>query len=113
MIANSPRRARRISGLWLLICLAVSLVCVIYPVYVIRPFRAQGDQELALALVVSRFRPELTVISAVVGMLALVIYWRAQPRWTRRLLPSLSAVLTVGLVFLARVNIYELMFHPI
>ena len=113
MITNSPRRTRWISGLVLLICLTVSLICVLYPVYVIRPFRAQGDQELALALVVSRFRPELTVISAVAGLLALVIYWRAQPKWTRRLLPSLSAVLAVALVFLARVNIYERMFHPI
>jgi hypothetical protein len=113
MITNSPRRTRWISGSLLLICLAVSLICVIYPIYVIRPFRAQGAQELALALVVSRFRPELTVISAVVGILALVIYWRVQARWPRRLLPSVSVVLTVGLAFLARVNIYELMFHPI
>jgi len=68
---------------------------------------------LALALLVSRFRPALTVISAVVGGLALVIYWRAQVRWTRRILPALGAVLTIGLAILARVNVYELMFHPI
>jgi hypothetical protein len=113
MIANSPRRTRWISGLILLICLAVSLVCVVYPVFVIRPFRTQGAHELALALMVSRLRPAVTVVCAVVGLLALAIYWRAQARWPRRILPAMGAVLTLALAFLARVNIYELMFHPI
>jgi len=42
--------SRRIAIVVLLACLAVSLVCVLYPFYVIRPFRAQGAQELAIAL---------------------------------------------------------------
>ena len=113
MIANSPQRTRWISGLLLLTCLGVSLVCVVYPVYVIRPFRAQGAHELAVALVVSRLRPAVTVVSALVGMLALAIYWRVQPRWLRRILPAIGAVMILALAFLARVNIYELMFHPI
>ncbi len=46
-------------------CLLVSLVCVGFPIYVIRPFRAQGARELAVALVVARFRPTLTVLSAI------------------------------------------------
>jgi hypothetical protein len=86
---------------------------VIYPVYVIRPFRAQGAHELAVALVVSRFRPAVTVVSAVAGMLALAIYWQVQARRPRRILLATGAVLTLALALLARVNIYEMMFHPI
>ena len=33
----------------LLACLAVSLSAVVYPMYVIRPFRTQGARELAVA----------------------------------------------------------------
>jgi hypothetical protein len=103
---------RRKCVLLLLACLAVSLVCVIYPVYVIWPFRAQGPRELAVALVVLRFRLAVTLISALAALAAAVFYWRAQPRRWRRILPVTGAVFTCLLVWLARVNIYELMFHP-
>jgi len=80
---------------------------------VIRPFRAQGARELAAALVVARFRVVATVISAVIAVAALALYWRNQVRWQRRILPAVGALLACVLAFLARVNIYELMFHPI
>jgi hypothetical protein len=49
---------------------------------------------------------------AIAAVLALIAYWRAQPRKWWRALASAGAVLTIVLAFLARVNIYELMFHP-
>ena len=97
----------------LLACLAVSMVCVVYPMYVIRPFRAQGAQELAAALVVSRYRGMATVISALAALAALAAYWPAQPvRW-RRILAAVGAGLVCVFAILARINVYELMFHPI
>jgi hypothetical protein len=113
MIVNSPRLTRRISVLTLLACLAISLVCVAYPLYVIRPFRAQGAHELAVALIVARVRVGVTFISALIAVTALVLYWREQAQWRRRILPAMGALLACVLAFLARVNIYELMFHPI
>ena len=56
-MTNRAKDSRRKFTVALLACLAVSLVCVAYPMYVIRPFRAQGARELAVALVVTRFRP--------------------------------------------------------
>jgi len=94
-------------------CLAASLVCVGYPIYVIRPFRAQGARELAVALVVARFRPMVTVISALAALRALAGYWRVQPRKWRRILAALGTGFVCVLAVLARVNVYELMFHPI
>ncbi len=64
-MTDRAQRRRRTFALILLTCLAVSLVCVVYPIYVIRPFRHQGARELALALAVTRFRPVITVITAV------------------------------------------------
>jgi Protein of unknown function (DUF3179) len=98
----------------LLACLAVSLVCVVYPIYVIRPFRPQGARELIVALTVSRFRPVLTVISALVAAWAAIAYWRARPRMAGRILMIVGAVLVCVFAALARVNVYEqVMFHAI
>jgi hypothetical protein len=99
---------------WILLaCLAVSLAAVIYPIYVIRPFRHQGASELALALAVSRFRPAVTAISAVVAVLTVLRFWHAESRRWRRALSAAGGVLAVVLAVLARVNVYEQMFHPL
>jgi hypothetical protein len=95
----------------LLACLILSLICVLYPIYVIRPFRAQGARELAVALAVLRFRPLLTVVSALVAAWAAIGYWRARTRIWSRLLVTAGAAFVCVLAALARVNIYELMFH--
>lgn len=97
----------------LLISLAVSLFCVLYPIYVIRPFRAQGVRELQVALAVSQYRPVITLISACVALLALAGYWQLRESPRRRIIASAGAVLAVALAVMARVNVYELMFHPI
>ena len=96
----------------MLACLAVSLAAVAYPIYVIRPFRAQGARELAAALVVVRFRPAITVVSALAALAALAGYWRAQPGRWRSALAAAGVALVCLLAVAARVNVYELMFHP-
>jgi len=111
-MTSEVQRTRRVSLAVLLTCLALSFVCVVYPVYVIWPFRAQGVRELAIALAVLQWRSAPTLISAAVALAALVIYWRAQPRRWRRAFATAGAAFVCVLAALARVNIYELMFHP-
>src|ERR1035438_10128871 len=104
---------RRAFILVLLACLAVSLICVVYPIYVIRPFRHQGARELAGALVVARFRAVRPGFAALPAVLATMEQWRTQPLKWRRGFTAAGAALAIVLAFLARVNIYELMFHPL
>ncbi len=104
--------SRRQSLVTLLACLAICLVSLIYPIYVIRPFRAQGAGELAQALVVMRFRGIATLLTVMATLVALVFYWRAQSGKWRRAGVTLWALLICGIAALSRVNIYELMFHP-
>jgi hypothetical protein len=106
-------RSRWSFAIVLLACLVMSLVSVVYPVYVIRPFRAQGARELAAALTVAGFRPGVTVISAIAALAALAGYWRVQPRTWKRILSAVATGVVCVLAVLARVNVYELMFHPI
>jgi hypothetical protein len=106
------QQSRRIAIAVLLTCIALSLICVIYPIYVIRPFRPQGARELAVALMVIEWRSVATWFSVAAALAALVLYWRAQPRRWRRACATAGAAFVCVLAALARVNIYELMFHP-
>jgi hypothetical protein len=111
-MTREAQHNRRIAVATLLVCLVLALLCVWYPLYVIRPFRAQGARELAAALVVMRFREAVTLLCCVAALAALVFYWRAQPRKWRRACATAGVAFVCVLAALARVNIYELMFHP-
>ncbi len=93
--------------------LLAALFCLIYPIYVIRPFRAQGVRELAAALVVMRFRPFAVAVCVLAAIFSMVRYWRLQPRRWRRA-GAVTGTLTVcAAAALTRINVYELMFHPL
>lgn len=94
-------------------CLAITLFCLIYPIYVIRPFRPQGVGELAAALVVLRYRPVAVAVCSALAVLAGALYWRVQPRTSRRIGGFLGAAGVCLCAGLSRVNVYEKMFHPI
>lgn len=110
---NSGTHSHRKFTLILPVCLALSLVCVAYPLYVIRPFRYQGARELAVALTIIRFRPVITIIAALTALLAMIDFWRSEPLRWKRAVTAAGAALVIALAFLARVNVYELMFHPL
>ena len=110
-MGNSHRRS------WILVivvCLAVSVFCVAYPIYVIRPFRAQQPRELLLALEVTRFRGVITIFCALAAIAAAIRYLRSQPRTFGRVFAFSAAFAACIFAGLARVNIFEqLMFHPL
>lgn len=89
----------------------LTLAVLVAPLWVMRPFRAQGPTELALALGVLRYAPWLLAAGAILAALALR---RAWPRgWLRRA-GAIAAALIVGAgAYAARVNVFERMFHPL
>lgn len=105
----------RVRTRWIFVltaCLAVSLACVVYPIYVIRPFRAQGPRELMLALAIMRSRGLITAISALAAIGAALAYWRARAPMRQRMGAAALAAGVCILAVLARVNVYEqFMFH--
>lgn len=91
--------------------LLIALFCLAWPMYVIRPFRAQGPAELDSALLILRLRPYLLTTCLLTALLAAKSLWpQTRPRQF-----ALSAVpLTIAICLgLSRVNVFELMFHPI
>jgi hypothetical protein len=91
----------------------ISLGCFAFPMYVIRPFRHQDPQELAVALAVKQFGPWLSLLCvAGCAVFAGFIWKQSNRRWLRA--GAVCTVFISGLgAYLARVNVYELMFHPI
>jgi hypothetical protein len=94
-------------------CLAVSLFFLVYPIFVIRPFRHQGAAELRLALEVLRFRPIAMIAAVVLAAIAASRYWQTARAWWRRTLAVTAAAAVLGFAVLSRVNVYEIMFHPV
>ena len=82
------------------------------PMYVIRPFRAQGATELAIALVVRRWGPWAAIAFAIPGLAMMVSLWRGANGWLARATATALALFTLLFTALSQVNIYELMFHP-
>jgi hypothetical protein len=102
---------------WIVIvaCLLVSLFCLAYPIYVIRPFRHQGVTELSVALLVMRIRGVVTAACVVLAIVTTVRAWRepSLPRRRRRIGAIAGVVGVCTFTALSHVNIYEVMFHPL
>src|SRR5271168_2429614 len=98
--------------LFFLICFSIAAAALVYPVYVIRPFRHQAPRELMIALAVLRYRPFVMILCALSSLAALVLYWTRERRWLRRTASAISVILVAAVAILSRVNIYEIMFKP-
>ena len=85
-------------------CLSVAFIAFAYPMYVIRPFRAQGPTELAVALAVRNWGSSIAIVAAIVAVLV---------GFRKRALPVIAAVLTVAFAVMANINVFEIMFHRI
>ena len=97
-----------------LVAAAVALVAV--PLYVIRPFRGQGPQELFVALTFLRWAPTWTIVLAASAAALAVVLWRSDGarRIRMRRFGLVLGMLLVSVAAVgARVNIFERMFAPV
>ena len=79
-----------------LVCAAVSVACVVIPMFVIRPFRPQGVQELNFALAVRHAGPWLAGVCALAALVLAVLRWNAARIGSRIVLASLFVLATAG-----------------
>jgi hypothetical protein len=86
------------------VCLSVAFIAFAYPMYVIRPFRAQGPTELAVALAVRNWGSYVAIVAAIIAVLV---------GFRKRVLPVIAALLTVAFAVMANINVFEIMFHRI
>jgi len=93
-----------------LILLNVALFFI--PAFIIRPFRAQSPGPLLVAMAVKQYAPVITVLS-VLGVLFLVgSLWRSVSLWKQAVM-VLGLCVAAGAAYMAHVDYFEWMFHPI
>src|SRR5438132_1165046 len=83
----------------------IALFGLVYPIYVIRPFRAQGAAELRIALLVLRYRGLAEAVSVIGSILTVALRWRAS-RFGTRVVGVMAALLVSACAILSRVNVY-------
>jgi hypothetical protein len=81
--------------------------------YVITPFRHQGARELAVALYLKQTGPAVSLICTVAALALLIFGWRQMRGWITKAAMVTAVLLAIGGAYLARVDVYEWMFHPL
>jgi hypothetical protein len=108
---KTQRAGWKFLAFWLLAA-AAAWTLLIYPIYIIQPFKYQDPQKLLFALSVLRYRPIGMILVVAAILAAAVWYWRHERRKLRRFFSAI-AVLIVGVAAaLSRINIFEIMFKP-
>ena len=89
-----------------------SFLVMLYPMYVIRPFRFQGPRELKAAMWLV---PKQQVITGTLLLMALVLagWVIAKANWKRRVAAVFALLLCTLMAAASRINVFEKMFNPI
>jgi hypothetical protein len=90
----------------------IALCTFAYPMYVIRPFRAQGATELAVALAIKQAAVWVTVVCTIGALVCLSTLFLRPSRLSARVVAIIFTALAGGSIWLARFNMFEKMFHP-
>jgi thiol:disulfide interchange protein len=102
---------KRWLALILLVPLALALVAA--PVYLIQPFKPQTARALEVGYELKRFAPWATLTAAFASLaLVLTIWRRSRRRWAKAFAVLLFLPVAAS-VWLARQNVYEVMFNPL
>lgn len=90
-----------------------TLAVAFIPAYIIRPFRGQSPQDLALALTLRTWGPLVTIVTGLAALILAVGLLRGA-RWRQKTLVVLGLALVAASVALARYNYFErVFFKPI
>jgi hypothetical protein len=99
--------------LLLLLIIAAALAFVVVPVLLIQPFKPQTERALAAGYAVKSWSPWATLALAAAGLFLVVSMWRGSRRWWTKAALAALFVPVAASVWLARVNVYEVMFNPL
>lgn len=110
--SNWTNARRKRVWLTLLLLVAVVLVIVLTPVFLIMPFKAQTPRIMEISYLLRRSSPLLTVAVSVLILILTIGLWMGG-RWWSRLILVVLLVPTLGAAWLARQNHFEWMFNPL
>jgi hypothetical protein len=103
---------RKLIWLILLVLVIAVLAIVLTPVFEIMPFKAQTPRIMAVAYVMRRWSPLLTVLASLMILTLTIVLWPRGRWWSRAVLVVLLLPV-FGATWLARQNHFEWMFNPL
>jgi len=103
---------RKLIWLILLVLVIAVLALVLTPVFQIMPFKAQTPRIMAVAYLMRRWSPLLTVIASLVILTLTLVLWPGG-RWWSRVVLVVLLLPVLGATWLARQNHFEWMFNPL
>jgi hypothetical protein len=100
---------------WLALILLVplALALVVAPVMLIQPFKPQTARALEVGYELRRFAPWVTILLTVASLALVVRIWQKSRRWWAKAFAVVLFVPVAASVWLARQNVYEVMFNPL
>src|SRR5450432_601485 len=90
----------------------ITLALFLFPAIIIQPFRYESPRGLVLAMAVRQQAPFWTLLAFGAASLVAVLLWRRVSRWKKAALVT-GLCLACAAAVMARVNYFELMFHPV
>jgi len=101
------------AALWAAILFAlIATLCLLIPMYVIRPFRPQGARQLEFALAVRDAGPWVSALCLLPVLWFLFSSWKRRTGLLLRIVLVVSFFVALAAAILTHVNIFEIMFHP-
>ena len=104
---------KKILVVTLVLLVLVSLLIVLIPAYLIRPFAPQTQVDLGASYTLRRLSPTITVAALLLGSSCALPLWRSERGRGRRAFLSICFVLLCTTAILSRQNHFEWMFHPL
>ena len=104
---------KKILVVTLVLLVLVSLLIVLIPAYLIRPFAPQTQVDLDASYALRRLSPTMTVAALLLGAFCALPLWRSErSRWRKSFLAICFVLLCATAIF-SRQNHFEWMFHPL
>ena len=104
--------SRKLTWLMLIVLVALVLVVVLTPVFLIMPFKAQTSRTMEISYLMRRWSPWLTVLATLLILAIAVRLWIGG-RWWGRIALVILLIPTLGATWLARQNHFLWMFNPL
>jgi len=104
--------SRKLAWLLFFLLVAVVLVIVLTPVFLIMPFKAQTSRTMEISYLMRRWSPWLTVLASLLVLAIAVRLWIGG-RWFGRIALVILLLPALGATWLARQNHFEWMFNPL
>jgi len=104
--------SRKLIWLMLLVLIAIVLVIVLTPVFLIMPFKAQTPRTMEISYLMRRWSPWLTIFASLLIITVAVKLWIGG-RWFGRIALVILLLPVLGATWLARQNHFLWMFNPL